>query len=184
MSPICILGIGSPFGDDRLGWETVHLLKQQPNILKLIPQILCLETCDRPAVRMLHKLTQVKIAILIDAVKSEAPLGSLHLFSHEAIMPTTHPVSSHGWGLAESLKLAKELGILPETTVLYGIEINEITFTSELSDSIKIAVNKLANLLSQIPWQELVSMDGKKAIFAVLYEHFKMNSPSTLLNSR
>ncbi|HVV69236.1 MAG TPA: hydrogenase maturation protease [Gammaproteobacteria bacterium] len=174
MTPVCIFGIGSPFGDDRLGWEAIEMLKQQPAISQLIPQVMRLETCDRPALRLLHQLNQAKIAILIDAIKSETTLGTLQVFSSEAIFNLNPAFSTHGLGISESLNLGKTLGILPEVTVLYGIEINEITLTSELSSIIKTTLKKFVNLLTLIKWQELVAMESKEELFNLLNLYVNM----------
>lgn len=176
MSPICILGIGSPFGDDRLGWEAIEMLKQQPAISQLIPQVMRLEICDRPALRLLHQFNQAKIAILIDAMKSATTVGSLHLLSNEAIFNCNSAFSTHGLDINDSLNLGKTLGLLPEVTVLYGIEIDKIKLTSELSSIIKIALKKLVNLLTLIQWQELAAMASKEEIWAKLSNSYQLHS--------
>lgn len=168
MSLIHILGIGSPFGDDRLGWAAIEMLKQHPNISSLIPHVMHLEICDRPAIRLLHKLNHAKIAILIDAIKSENAVGTIHSHVNDDILNIKHPTSTHGLGISESLNLAKTLNILPEVIVLYGIEIDEITFTTTQSNLIQTALEKLVNLLSQIKWHELVKINNKEAIVATL----------------
>ena len=168
MSPICILGIGSPFGDDRLGWEAIEMLKQHAKISSLIPHMIHLEICDRPATRLLHKFEHVKIAILIDAIKSERPLGTIHSFSNDDIFTIKHSASTHGLGISESLNLGKTLNMLPNVTVLYGIEINEVALTTELSSIAKTALKKLVNSLSLLKWDKLIKINSKETIVDTL----------------
>jgi hydrogenase maturation protease len=61
---------------------------------------------------------------LVDAVRSGAPPGTIHQFApHDgAIPPERTSGSTHGFGLAAVVELAKVLGRLPRELVILGIE--------------------------------------------------------------
>ncbi|MBC8288254.1 MAG: hydrogenase maturation protease [Nitrospinae bacterium] len=61
---------------------------------------------------------------IIDAVSSGALLGSIHRLdaSKESIPSKYFSCSSHNFGVAEAIELARTLGQLPEQLQLYGVE--------------------------------------------------------------
>lgn len=153
MNPIRIIGIGSPFGDDRLGWDVIERLRENKNLMPWL-ETLHLETCDRPGLHLLNLIRGAEVVVLIDAVKSGAPLGSLHCLQNGEIEQVYPTMSTHNIGIGYALKLARELNELPKKLYFYGIEINEISLTMGFSDPIKQAIilleNKLITLLPGI----------------------------------
>ena len=64
-------------------------------------------------------------AVIVDAVRSGAPTGTIHRFDAGAgPLPASlrGVASTHHVGLAEALELARALGRLPARTTVYGIE--------------------------------------------------------------
>jgi hydrogenase maturation protease len=67
----------------------------------------------------------VSCAVVIDAVRSDAPPGRIHRFDASAApLPDSVRSSSstHAVGVAEAIELARTLGRLPERLIVYGIE--------------------------------------------------------------
>ncbi|WP_051131846.1 hypothetical protein [Legionella tunisiensis] len=60
MSELLILGIGSPFGDDRLGWEVVHLLQQKKALHIYSARQLQIMSCDRPGLNLLNLMQNAR----------------------------------------------------------------------------------------------------------------------------
>lgn len=62
--------------------------------------------------------------VIADACRTGAPAGTLHRFDAAArpLPAMRNAASSHGFGLAEAIELARALGRLPETCVVFGIE--------------------------------------------------------------
>lgn len=156
MNKIKILGIGSPFGDDRVGWAVIEILQQNPDIMSYIPKLVHLEKLDRPSTGLLETMQDAKIVILIDAIKTGAHLGTLHQFENPQFKNKPKILSTHGMGVMETLQLGAALNELPQQVTLYGIEIGEITDENCISASIqaaaitltKIIASKLQKLLS------------------------------------
>lgn len=113
---IKIIGIGSPFGDDQVGWRVADQLKTE------LPHI-AIEKSDRPGPRLVSLLQGADTVILIDAVMSGAAVGAIHLLDYPELPNSTYFLSSHGFGVLEGLQLAEALGILPKNLSIYGIEI-------------------------------------------------------------
>lgn len=145
MKPFRIFGIGSPFGDDQAGWKVIDILQN-----KTLSNHWHLEQCDRPHLRLLELMQNAQLVILIDAVKSEAKCGQIHCWQDLSDFNLTNStISSHGWGLAQTLQLAKTLHCLPEKIIVYGIEIQEI-FHGSLSQPVQAATQQLAEMISDL----------------------------------
>lgn len=138
-----VLGIGSPFGDDRLGWEVIHRLQQQLLLQCYIPQHLQFINCDRPGMRLIELMQGANPIILIDAVKSGAAIGTLHRFQNQEIESLNMGFSTHDIGVGEALKIGRALNALPELIIFYGIEIAEIDLQADLSTHLREAIEIL-----------------------------------------
>ena len=144
MTALRVFGIGSPFGDDQLGWAVVNLLKQQASLLHYIPHRLHIACCDRPGMYLLELMRHAKTVFLIDAVTSGSPIGTLHCFVNTDIEACGNTLSTHGLGIAEAMKMGAALNELPERVILYGVEIGNVQCQFMLSDPIKQAIYSLS----------------------------------------
>ncbi len=79
---------------------------------------------DGEATALLSEFQSAQHVWLIDAAQSGAAPGTVHRIDCSLADPTlpTGTVSSHGFGLAEAIALARELDMLPRQCVVYAIE--------------------------------------------------------------
>lgn len=118
MSEIRILGVGSPFGDDRLGWEAADFLETA--LVRRHRQI-SIERCDRPGAELLQLMKNARAVIVIDAMKGGCKPGTIKRIE-PTLLYRSFGLSNHSFGVAEALELAQVLGELPEELVIFGIE--------------------------------------------------------------
>jgi len=119
---VLIAGLGSPQGDDRLGWIAAELVRESSSADVAVLAV-------RSPLDLLDRLQPALALIVIDAVRSDRPLGAivrLGRWSHDAFRAMQGPAcaSTHGWGLVETLQLAQRLNREPRRIVFYGVEIN------------------------------------------------------------
>lgn len=143
MNRIKILGIGSPFGDDQIGWRIVELLKKRKQIQHYISDYLSLECHDRPGIRLLELMENANIVYLIDAVIAGNKIGTIYRYENEEIEELKSILSTHGIGIAQTLQLGKALDQLPSRLILYGIEINSVDINYNISLMIEPAIHEL-----------------------------------------
>lgn len=89
--------------------------------------------------------------VLVDAVFSGAPPGTVHVFdaSFEPLPSTLFGASStHALGLAEAVELARSLGRLPARVLVYGIEGAGFAFGKGLGPEVEAAVAHVAGEVS------------------------------------
>ena len=134
-----IIGIGSPFSDDRLGWEVINKLEQE-----LVPDDkFALLTCDRPNLGLVNLMQGTEEVILIDAIRSGCEPGNLVRLNHDEIMQKPDLLSSHDFGVQQAIALAQALNELPPKLTFYGIEIGDLNYSEQLSSCITNAIPKL-----------------------------------------
>jgi hydrogenase maturation protease len=123
---VTIIGVGSPFGSDQLGWLGVNWLEHSELRNRFADLQLKFHQADRPGALLLEQLHGADAAIIIDAMQSGSPFGTLRIFTLEEVLGQhTGLVSSHAFGVSASLALGASLGELPRLLVIVGIEMGD-----------------------------------------------------------
>lgn len=113
---IRVIGIGSPFGADQLGWLALEALEEAAiSDLELV-------RLDRPGSGLLRYFEGVGKILLIDAVEAGLEPGEIKLLDRNDLAQSPCLTSSHGFGVAEALALAGALETLPAELWVAGIE--------------------------------------------------------------
>jgi hydrogenase maturation protease len=91
--------------------------------LECLPN-LCVAEHGGEGTSLLDAITGASAVILIDAVCSGARPGTIVRFSanDQPLPPNRTGRSTHAFGVAEAIELARSLGQLPESCTVYGIE--------------------------------------------------------------
>lgn len=135
---LLVVGCGNPTaGDDSAGVEIVRRLRAQGLYVAE------LHSMPFPNVELLELFGQADLILFIDALSSGARPGTLHLvpLPWSGIEPhglTT--LSSHGWGLAASVDLARALGRPIPRLVLLGIELASVSLGAGCSAAVERAI--------------------------------------------
>src|SRR3989339_518475 len=117
--PILIIGVGNAYrGDDAVGLRIVQdIKKMSPDHVNVIEQ-------SGDGISLMDSWKDSDAVILIDAVHSGAQPGTIHRFDvHTQTIPTKFfHYSTHAFGVAEAIELARALKQLPKNLIVYGIE--------------------------------------------------------------
>jgi hydrogenase maturation protease len=119
---IKIIGIGSPFGDDRFGWEAAEALRHSAAMNAVAPGRIEIQVLDRPGAMLPAHWQEADIVILLDAVRSGAAPGTWHCLEARDLPGTGMLCSSHGFGIVPAIELARVLGNMPSRLLLRGME--------------------------------------------------------------
>jgi hydrogenase maturation protease len=121
MAETLIIGVGSPHGDDRVAWVALEQLAHHAQV-RAAGDSIALESLDRPGATLIGRWQGARKVVLIDAVRSGAPVGTLHRVVPDDLLASEGVASSHGFGVSDTLRLAEQLNALPEQLVILGIE--------------------------------------------------------------
>jgi hydrogenase maturation protease len=119
MTRALVLGVGNlGRGDDGAGIVAARRLSRKP------PGDATVMECWGDAGRILEALSGRDRVIVVDAASGGGPPGTIHRFeAHRAPLPASVLcTSSHSWGLVEAIEVARVLGRLPASLVVYAIE--------------------------------------------------------------
>jgi hydrogenase maturation protease len=89
--------------------------------------------------------------ILIDAVVTGAPPGTITVWEARKapLQRTSFRGSTHAFGVAEAVELARALDRLPASLTIYGIEAQQFQPGAGLSPAVSDAVGQLAERIAQ-----------------------------------
>ena len=95
------------------------------------------------ATTLLEELGDTDCAILIDAAVSGGECGDVRRFdaAREALPAAKFGMSTHGFGLAEAIELARTLGQLPARCIVFAIEARSFELGAPLSPELVRAVD-------------------------------------------
>lgn len=133
-----VVGCGNAqAGDDSVGLEIVRWLRERGDCQ-------C-ELFERPqaGLELMDVLRDAEKVLFIDAVSSGAPPGTVHLvpLPSAGIMPRAlGAISSHGWGLVETLRLMAALHYRLPRLALLGVEIESAQPGAPRSAAVESAV--------------------------------------------
>ena len=89
--------------------------------------------------------------LVVDAMSSGAPAGTVQRLdaARGPLGAVFSRGSTHGLGLAEAVELARSLGQLPASFVIYGIEGEDFGLGTRLSHAVECAVREAALRISE-----------------------------------
>jgi hydrogenase maturation protease len=133
-----ILGVGNlDRGDDGAGIHAVRRLKDHRRVREV-----------RDCSRLIDLWEDEADVTVIDATISGAEPGTITRFDGlKDLLPANTFQSTHAFGLAESVELARVLNRLPARLTIYGIEAGSLDHGESLTPRVEEAVATLAGTL-------------------------------------
>jgi hydrogenase maturation protease len=116
---LLVVGVGSPFGDDRLGWQALDAL--QASGWRPAGFRVRYAKADRPGTGLLELFAATDAAVLLDALLAQEPAGGARLVGRQELALWAQRTSSHALGVAEVLALGERLGMLPRQLWIIGL---------------------------------------------------------------
>ncbi len=137
-----IIGIGAEYrSDDAVGLIVARRLKGRlTGSARVIEQ-------SGDGVALMEAWRGAETVILIDAATSGAPPGTIHRFdaSAQPIPKNGFRCSTHAFGVAEAIELARALSQLPRRLLVYGIEGKDFDAGVGFSAEVELAAGEVVN---------------------------------------
>lgn len=141
------VGIGSPHGDDRIGWMLADALRERSLAGVEVRQ------ASTPS-HLLDWLGPFEKLVVMDAYLTDADSGShdrsrLQRWSWPTnSLAILRSANSHAFGLPQVLQLAERLGSLPEDVVVYGVAGSNFSAFAELCKELAEDFDVLSNAIA------------------------------------
>jgi hydrogenase maturation protease len=136
-----VVGVGNTFrSDDAAGLEVASRLEGR------VPAGVGVITCGQEPSRLLDAFEGAAAVLVVDACSSGAEPGTLHRFdaAGAALPERVFRSSTHAFGVGETIELARALGKLPGTVIVYGVEGEEFAAGEGLSPRVESGVGRAA----------------------------------------
>ena len=145
-SRIRIIGLGNGMrGDDAVGLLVAHRLRQE------IGDRVDVIEAEMAGVDLVELMKGANVVFLIDAARSGQAPGTIHRLDGSAgsISAPIFPRSSHAIGTADALELARAMGVLPTTVIVYGVEVENTEVGRPLSPAVARALEQVVGRIVQ-----------------------------------
>ncbi|MDI6821611.1 MAG: hydrogenase maturation protease [Actinomycetota bacterium] len=145
---IGIIGVGnSLMGDDGVGIAVLALLKNET-----LPENVFIIDIGMSSLNLLHALTELDAAIIVDAVDFGGSPGEKRCFSPENIksIKRSSGQSTHEYDLLNMIELSNKLGECPETVIIFAIQPANLFPSMELSSTLKMILPNLVKDILEI----------------------------------
>lgn len=140
-----VLGLGNTImADDGVGPRVVELLRQQGGL----PDGVELLDGGTLGLDLLPRLEGVRRLIIVDAVETGQPSGSLvRLSGDEVPLALETKLSPHQMGLKDLLAVARLMDIVPAEVILIGVQPAIIEMDTALSPAVESRLQELASMV-------------------------------------
>jgi hydrogenase maturation protease len=133
-----VIGVGNEWRrDDGVGWAVARAVEQRCIGVEVV-------LTDGEATRLLDAWDGADLAVVVDAVRTGADVGHLHLLSADQVLAGTtldRPMGgSHALGLAAAVRLGEALDRRPGRLLLIGVEAGDLGAGHGLSAPVAAAV--------------------------------------------
>ncbi len=147
--PALVIGVGNPYRhDDGFGVAVLERLRELA-----VPGLQIVEESGEPAA-LIARWSGQSVVIMVDAVTSGAAPGSIHRLECGNgvwdLGDRAASASTHGLGVADAVELAKVLDQLPARLVIIGVETEDVTNGTGLSNAVAAAVDPVAIAIAEI----------------------------------
>ena len=142
-SKTLIASAGNPYRrDDGIGLEIIKILQKESDLNVV------LFDAGTDGFSLFDQLSLYELAIIIDAVFMGEQPGVIKLFTPKEarLQIKSDALSTHGFGLAEVLKLAEEFAIKTEIKII-GIQPENISFGEGLSKVVRDQIPRILDLV-------------------------------------
>ena len=139
-----MIGIGNSFRqDDGAGLTVARQLRIRAG------ERIDVTEHDGDGTSLLDVWEGARVVVLVDAVRSGAAPGTIHVFDVRAagLPESASWSSSHSLGVADAVTLATRLDRLPHTLLIYGIEGRCFGFGTGLSPDVERAASEVVERL-------------------------------------
>ena len=141
-----LIGVGNPDrGDDGAGRAVARRLAARSDLALQVRE------SSGEATDLMHDWAGFDEVVVVDACRGAGPPGSVHRFGPDELdrVATLQHASTHSLGVGAAIGLARALGTLPESLVIYAIEARQCGDGEGLSPEVERAVRDVTERVAR-----------------------------------
>ncbi len=149
MKKIGVIGLGNSLrGDDGIG---VILLKKIMEKKQELPGNIEYIDGGTSYLSLIHDLERFDVVVFIDAVDFNGKPGDSKIFEYEDVISRkiSFGISTHGEDIIQVINLSKDIDVLPERVVFFGVQLKDVSFGDKISDEL---YDKVDFLVDDLVW--------------------------------
>ena len=147
--PIRVIGMGSPHGDDQVGWRAVVRLRDSMAFQESYGDQVELSTCRTPLDGFLDDAKVSRAVIVLDAVVSGSRPGTVMRIEEELLSSIRSPYSSHGYNVSQMVELGRAMDVLPEHLVVIGVEVTACEPNAVMGEQLQRVLERMEELVRE-----------------------------------
>ncbi len=138
LESLLVVGVGNAArGDDGIGPAVIEAIRAEP------------ELADAETVVAAGDLSDLVVTwepdqdvVIVDAMIGGGPPGTVVTIDglRDPLPEADRPLSSHGFGLADTVQLARALGRLPRSLTIVAVQVGDIDHLAQLTEPVRDAV--------------------------------------------
>jgi hydrogenase maturation protease len=138
---LVLVGLGSPHGDDQVGWLAVDRARSR------LPADVSVYKVGG-GIELVNLLEGYEEAIVVDAAEPAGQPGRLRFFDWPCPdLAELRPLSTHGLGLAEAIQLAETLQVVPSRVHIVTLEAQAAEPGTPLSETAARALSAVVDAI-------------------------------------
>jgi hydrogenase maturation protease len=140
---VVAIGVGNVYrGDDGVGVAVAERLRDEAGLEVAV--------VEQEPTRLLDAWAGADLVFVVDAVSTGGAAGTVHRYdaSNRPVPAGAFRGSTHAFGVAETIELARALGRLPARVIVYGVEGEDFAAGESLSDAVADAIEPLVRTIA------------------------------------
>jgi hydrogenase maturation protease len=146
-----VVGLGSPHGDDQIGWIVARSVQAR---CRGLAEVVILES----PINLLHRIETCSRLIVIDAFQADGPVGELKRWNWPTEqIAAIKAAGTHSISLPDVLQMGERLHLLPDAVVVWGIGGRSFGSGNYLSTALKYDVPRITEQILAFEFQEVAA---------------------------
>lgn len=146
LESLLVVGVGNAArGDDGIGPAVIEAIRAEPELADAETMVAAGDLSD-----LVVTWEPDQDVVVVDAMIGGGPPGTIVTIDglRDPLPEADRPLSSHGFGLADTVQLARALGRLPRSLTIVAVQIGDAEHLAPLTEPVRNAVSDVVTMIT------------------------------------